>query len=216
MASIGIQRISLSAVLILVALASGCGRDQASVSSSLTTSTTTLLATPTTASGSPSPTTVASLAPPTTASAAVPVGCFASELKIDLGEPDGAAGSVYYPLVFTNTGRRVCELHGFPAVSYVDGPNGTQVGNAASRSGEEGEVVSLPPGGSASATVRLAQVGNYPAGLCKPTEVAGLRVYPPDDFDALFVAHPGTGCASADPQVHQLEITTVVAGGGGP
>ena len=45
---------------------------------------------------------------------------------------NGAAGSMYYPLQFTNLSRHACAMRGFPGVSAVD-RNGHQLGSPASR-----------------------------------------------------------------------------------
>lgn len=146
--------------------------------------------------------------PATGATPAVdPADCAASELSLGLGREDGSAGSVTIPLLLTNVGTRTCTLAGFPGVSYVTGRGGTEVGAAASRSGDEGSPVTLPPGGRADAAVRAVQVLNYPADECEPTPVAGLRVYPPNATDALYAARPGTGCARYG--VDQLQVTAV-------
>jgi uncharacterized protein DUF4232 len=115
---------------------------------------------------------------------------------------------VYRPLVFTNTGRRACELRGFPGVSYVAGDDGHQVGPAAEMVGGRGPQVRIDPGRSAAAALQLANVGNFDPGACRPTAVRGLRVYPPGDTAALFVPAEGTGCAGTPPGP-QLTVRTV-------
>lgn len=156
-------------------------------------------------------------APESPAAATTPVDnpntCAATELMLTAGQTQGAAGSTIVPLVFTNTGGRTCVLKGFPGVSYVTGESGTEVGAAAARSGEEGAEVELAPGATASAQVRAVQAENYPAEMCAPTPVAGLRVFPPNAYASLFLPYPTTGCANTGPGVFQLEVTTVVAGG---
>ncbi|MFC4605809.1 DUF4232 domain-containing protein [Rhodococcus kronopolitis] len=180
-----------------------------------------------TAEPTPPTTTVESLsapespaADPATATAAAPTEakdnpntCASTELMLTAGQAQGAAGSAIVPLVFTNSGGRTCELHGFPGVSYVAEEHGAEVGAAAARSGEEGPVVQLAPGATASAQVRAIEVANYPAEMCGPTPVAGLRVFPPNSYAPLFLPYPTTGCAMTGPGVFQLEVTTVAAGG---
>ncbi|TQF65839.1 DUF4232 domain-containing protein [Rhodococcus spelaei] len=142
--------------------------------------------------------------------AADPNACTATELTLTAGQSEGAAGSVIIPLVFTNKGARTCVLDGFPGVSYVTGEGGTEVGAAATRAGSSAGPVRLAPGTKATANVRAVQVLNYPSSDCVPGAVGGLRVFPPNAFDALFLPHSGTGCTQ--PGVHQLEVTAVVAG----
>ena len=125
-----------------------------------------------------------------------PQRCTTGELSASLGQGDAGAGSAFFPLIFTNTGSRTCELRGFPGVSYVAGDDGHQVGQAADMSGERGAQVPIAPGGTAVAQLRLVNALNFDEAVCRPTPVRGLRVYPPGDTASLFVAMDGgTGCA---------------------
>lgn len=137
--------------------------------------------------------------------------CAATELAVSLGPGDGAAGSVYRPLIFTNTGQRTCELTGFPGVSYVTGDDGHQVGPAAAMSGPRGGAVPMDPGRTSAAELQLVQVRNFDEAGCRPTPVRGLRVYPPGETVARFVPMAGTGCAG-DPPGPQLTVKTVTPG----
>lgn len=125
-----------------------------------------------------------------------------------LAEGDAGAGSVYRPLVFTNTGSATCELRGFPGVSYVTGDDGHQVGPAAEMSGDRGGQIDIAPGRTAIAPLQLVNVQNFDAAACQPTPVRGLRVYPPGDTASLFVPMEGTGCA-ATPPGPQLSVQTM-------
>jgi Protein of unknown function (DUF4232) len=152
-------------------------------------------------------------APESAAASVQPGGtprCTTAELRATLGAGDGAAGSVYRPLLFTNTGARTCALRGFPGVSYVGGDDGHQVGPAAQEVGDRGGAVTLRPGGQAAATVQFVQVANFDPAVCRPTPVRGLRVYPPGDTASLFVAADGTGCAGTPPGP-QLTVRTMGA-----
>lgn len=150
----------------------------------------------------------ATSAPPT-GSVAAP-GCRSAQLAASLGPPEGAAGSVYRVLIFTNTSNRDCQLRGFPGVSYVAGDGGQQVGPAAEQVGDRGGSVRIAPGATASAQVQLVNVANYDAATCRPTPVRGLRVYPPGETAALFVPAEGTGCAGTPPGP-QLTVGTIIA-----
>ena len=164
--------------------------------------------------------------PPTTAQAEQPATstgkggvttsaeCKVADLKLSLRDGDATAGTFYRSLVFTNKGNRTCTIQGFPGVSYVAGDDGHQVGPAAYRVGKKGPVITLKPGNSASADVGFVQVRNYDPAVCKPTAVRGLRVYPPHEYDSMFVPSEGTGCAG-NPPGHQLTVATVKAGTGG-
>ncbi|MGH3949110.1 MAG: DUF4232 domain-containing protein, partial [Pseudonocardiaceae bacterium] len=49
---------------------------------------------------------------------------------------------------------------------------------------------------------------------CKPTEVRGLRVYPPQETRSLFVEYSTTGCANEDIPGNQLTVQTIRPGSG--
>ncbi|MBM4523864.1 DUF4232 domain-containing protein [Rhodococcus hoagii] len=137
-------------------------------------------------------------------------GCAVSELRLTLGQGQGAAGSTELPLVFTNVGGRTCALDGFPGVSYVQGgADGAQVGAAATRSGESAGAVTLAPDATATAMVRAVEVQNYPADTCAPIPVAGLRVYPPNDTGSIFVPYATTGCSKTGDGLNQLSVQAV-------
>ncbi|MFF3560866.1 DUF4232 domain-containing protein [Streptomyces sp. NPDC002574] len=134
--------------------------------------------------------------------------CRSAQLKIAFGESQGAAGSVERALVFVNSGPRPCSLRGFPGVSLVAGASGRQIGNPAERVGTTGETVVLPEGGSVEAGLRIAQAGNYDAKTCVPQKARGLRVYPPDERDALFLPDDTQlGCAATGVTI--LSVTAV-------
>jgi hypothetical protein len=110
--------------------------------------------------------------------------------------------------VFTNTSTRACTMYGYPGVSFVTGPTGSQINEPAQRSPAQGSptLVPLSPGGKAHASLLLVNVANYPTNTCKPVQAAGLRVYPPDDTTALYTSSPqqicttnGTGTAQIYP-----------------
>jgi hypothetical protein len=202
------------AVLMVTGALAGCGGGNAAdtpVDAVPADSTT--ADTPAPTEDSPAPTTTEQAAPTSTAAPSGPAPCKSAGLKLALGPGEGAAGTVYRPLRFTNTGSTTCVLHGFPGVSYVGGENGAQVGKAADRVGEKGAAVSLKPGGVASAVVGFVNVHNFEEAACKPTPVKGLRVYPPGETVSMFVEAPGTGCAGTPPGT-QLKVQTVVAGPG--
>ncbi|GAA1252745.1 DUF4232 domain-containing protein [Prauserella halophila] len=137
--------------------------------------------------------------------------CRAADLELSLGRGEGTAGTNYRPLRFTNVSGTPCVIHGFPGVSYVAGDDGHQVGTAAYRTGEKGAPVTLRPGRTAHADVGFVQVRNYDSADCKPRPVRGLRVYPPHETNAMFIAAPGTGCAEF-PDGQQLTVATVQPG----
>ncbi|PXY37580.1 DUF4232 domain-containing protein [Prauserella flavalba] len=140
--------------------------------------------------------------------------CKSGDLRLSLGHGDAAAGTQYRPLQFTNVGGDACVIQGFPGVSYVAGADGHQVGAAAFREGTKGSPVTLNPGDMAYAEVGFVQVRNYEAAECRPTEVRGLRVYPPQETESMFIEAPGTGCAGEDIPGNQLTVRTIQPGSG--
>ena len=109
---------------------------------------------------------------------------------------NGAAGSTYYNLQFTNLSGSACELVGFPGVSAV-GLGGSQVGLAAARSLPGGAVaIRLAPGATATSVIRLTDAANFPSQVCHEVMAAGLRVYPPGATASKLVPYPFEACSS--------------------
>ena len=87
-------------------------------------------------------------------------------MTIDLSQANGAAGSAYYPLNFTNRSTKPCEMYGYPGVSFVTAGSGAgkQIGAAARRSAAFAKLaVRLVPGSSAHAWLKVTVAANYPA-----------------------------------------------------
>lgn len=189
-----------AAVPVLVVALAGCGGGGST-------------AAPASEPATPATTTAAATASHTatrpTGGAATP-RCTSAELTVTVGPGEGAAGSVYRPLLFTNAGNRTCELTGFPGVSYVAGDDGHQVGPAAAESGPRGGAVAMAPGKASAAQLQLVQVANFDPAVCRPTPVRGLRVYPPGETASVFVPMDGTGCAG-NPPGPQLVVQTIRA-----
>ena len=140
--------------------------------------------------------------------------CATSDLQVKLGSGEGAAGSQFVPLVFTNTGSGSCSLDGYPGVSFVDA-NGDQVGNAATRNAQhDPSRVTLQSGDSASAVVQIGGTTNFPPADCAAKDATALRVYPPDSTEATDVDldAPMSVCSG---DVDQLSVEAVVSGTSG-
>jgi hypothetical protein len=162
--------------------------------------------------GSPS-TSPAGGTTPTTAPAihAGPARCLASNLKGSLGTSQGAAGTFYTDVVLTNTSAASCTLYGYPGVSFVTAPGGSEVGAAATRDPiSPPTLVTLTPGGQANILIALTDVGVYSPSECQPTSVSWLRIYPPDDYDSLYVHYPAQTCALTAKVV--MRVSAVRAG----
>ncbi len=128
--------------------------------------------------------------------------CSAGQLSGSLTPQQGAAGSVIASLTLTNNGSAPCTLSGYPGVSFVDA-NGAPVGAPASRDASGAGTVTLQPGASANAGVRITQPGVI-GQACNPRQAAGVRVYPPDSYESLVVPYSGQACGN--PKVSQLQV----------
>ncbi|WP_433758040.1 DUF4232 domain-containing protein [Nocardia sp. CA-135398] len=146
---------------------------------------------------------------------AVAPQCRTSDLAAGLGPESAAAGTVAFPIVFTNNGSGPCVLEGFPGVSYVTGSDSAPVGAPAAREGSSSGPVQLAPGGQASALVFAVNVGNIPPEQCQPVAVPGLRIYPPDNTASLYLERAATACGNGQVATTQLRVRAVVAGAGG-
>lgn len=101
-------------------------------------------------------------------------------------------------------------MRGFPGVSFVGDNNGTQIGAPAQREEVGSEAtINLPPGGTASAALLIANAGNYDASTCEPTPTDGFRVYPPNSTTAIFIPDTDwTGCASTSIELLSVQPVT--------
>ena len=129
------------------------------------------------------------------------------------GVSQGAAGSVYQVIDFTNIGTAPCTLYGYPGVSLATGTPVTQVGKAASRSPVAGPtLVTLAPGKTGNALLRITQALNYPTAKCEPKASTYLQIYPPNQTTPIYLGYTSTGCASTS--VNLLTIGVVQVGSG--
>jgi hypothetical protein len=114
---------------------------------------------------------------------------------------------------FTNIGTTACTLYGYPGVSLAAGTPVTQVGQAATRSPVAAPtLVTLEPGHTGNALLRITQALNYPTATCLPQATAYLQIYPPGETTPIYLAFSSTGCSSV--AVKLLTIGVVQAGSG--
>jgi Protein of unknown function (DUF4232) len=134
------------------------------------------------------------------ATAAATPSCSSSGLVVWLNtQGNGAAGSTFYRLEFTNLSTRACTLGGYPGVSAVS-IGGRQLGRAASRDHSRApRTVRIARGATATALLRIVNVGNFPRSACRPVTAAGLRVYPPNQGAAKAVPFPFRACSRSGP-----------------
>jgi hypothetical protein len=126
--------------------------------------------------------------------------CRTSRLVVWLDtQGNGAAGSTYYKLQLTNLSGRACTLFGYPGVSGVD-LAGRRLGSPASRNPvRPPRLVTLANRATATAVLQIVDAYNYPRSRCRPTEAAGLRVFPPNQTASKLVPFPYIACARSGP-----------------
>ncbi len=81
----------------------------------------------TTVTATPAPSTRTVTVTPT-ATPSGPGPCSTGNLRFAVGRSNGAAGTIYYPLGFTNASSAPCTMYGYPGVSFVTSPGGTVIG----------------------------------------------------------------------------------------
>jgi Protein of unknown function (DUF4232) len=124
-----------------------------------------------------------------------PAACAHDQLRVSLGRGDGAAGHVYWPIVFTNVSAAACTLRGYPGVSAVGGNDGHQVGTPARREPRSVSTVTLSAhGGTASALLAHTDADIPAANLCHKAQVRGFRVFAPGQRLAFYLPQPHTTC----------------------
>jgi hypothetical protein len=139
-----------------------------------------------------------------------PLPCPTTGLKLTVGAANGAAGTIFYPLDFTNTSGSACTMYGYPGVAFVASPGGSQIGAPAGRrTGAAPAVVTVAPGATAHATLAVSDVliGNN---CHHQVPVNWVQVYPPDQFKALFAHLSRPGCA--DKSLVTMGVTIVTGG----
>jgi hypothetical protein len=194
----------------MAALAAGCGSNGSPAAAP--TKTITVKATPaapasTAASGTPA----AGQASPTVAGAAP--ACPTRSLGLKLGLAQGAAGSTYQVIDFTNISNGTCTLYGYPGVSLAGGKPVTQIGLAAAEShATPRKLITLAPGAVANAVLQIAHAVNFPAAKCHPVTADYLQIYPPNQTTPAYLHYSSQTCAKP---VQVLTVSVVQAGSGG-
>jgi len=138
-------------------------------------------------------------------------------VTIVAGSAGAAAGSTYYPLNFTNISGHPCILDGYPGVSFLTGPSGSQVGDAASRNpAVAAAAVTLAPGATGHATLQVVDAQNYSASACAPVTAHWLEIFPPGQTAAANVSFTTLACSAKMPGSlgSPLSIDAITAGEG--
>ena len=194
-----------AALACVAALASAC-----SSSTPNPTATTTVTVTPTAQAAGSGPG-AATSAP--AASPGGPAPCPTRSLGLKLGLSQGAAGSTYVALDFTNNSSVSCTLYGYPGVSLAAGQPIKQVGLAAGENPTPPrELVTLAPGAVANALLRIVDALNYPPSKCGPVATKWLQVYPPNQTTPVYLSYATKACSK---RVKILTVSVVQPGSGG-
>lgn len=119
------------------------------------------------------------------------------------GQGNGAAGTVYLPLEFTNLSGQACSMHGFPGVSAIS-RSGQQLGSPASwaSGGVFGtpRTVTVAPGATVHAILAYRDVLVNPGPACDAVNTTfELRVYLPDQRAAAYAFFDLEACSHAGP-----------------
>jgi Domain of unknown function (DUF4232) len=129
---------------------------------------------------------------------------------------NGAAGTIYYPLEFTNLSKHACSMYGFPGVSVIS-RSGKQLGSPASWASGGGfgtpRTVIVAAGATVHAILAYhdAEVSTAPGCDAVNTAVQ-LRVYPPDQRSAAYAFFDLEACSHAGPVY--LSVGPIKAGVG--
>lgn len=137
--------------------------------------------------------------------------CATSALSVwvDADQSNGAAGTIAYPLEFTNHGTRPCTLKGYPGVSAVNAGD-RQLGDAADRDPlYKASLVTIPAGGTAHAVLFWHDAEVFTSG-CKPTAASLIKVYPPNSKTAQVGFFSLQACTAAN---HGYLSVSVIRGG---
>ena len=108
---------------------------------------------------------------------------------------NGAAGSVFYHLQFTNLSGHPCTMNGFPFIRALD-LSGHVTGRRAAFTSATPHAVTVRKGATVKAVLQLVDVGNLPASRCKPTTAAGFEVFPPNQTRPKIVPFPFGACSN--------------------
>lgn len=129
--------------------------------------------------------------------------CTHSQVRLHVGRGNGTAGTIFYPLTFTNRSAHTCALRGFPGVSSVTRRH-HRVGSPATRDPFTPHTVRLRArGGTATAVLGIVDTGALPRASCRPVSVWGLEVFAPNQARAFFVHLRHSACSRrGSPNMH--------------
>ena len=110
---------------------------------------------------------------------------------LGLGLGGGTAGTIFYPLEFTNTSKHTCTLSGFPTVAALS-RSGHQIGKSSRRLGSRHRVITLRPHQTAHASLGIIEAGNV---CSKPVNASALKIRAPHQALATRLPFQFQACA---------------------
>lgn len=114
--------------------------------------------------------------------------CGTIMVEATMTPPEGAAGVFSSTLKFTNVSSGTCVIVGQPTLQgVVHGAGEHLIGESSSAHRGDAPPVSVPPGQTAVAGLRMTNVANLPAPV---TPIDGFAFTFPETADRGFVAHP--------------------------
>jgi hypothetical protein len=167
------------------------------------------------ASTTPASTTSATTKPTTPVQPVTSTGtprCHSGDLKVTRAYGDGATGHYSVNLRFTNKSSHTCTLSGYPGVSWVAGDAGKQVNDPFKREGGTKKTITVKPGATAHSMLLEVQHAFIEDKTCKPTDVRGYRIYPPDETASIFVSAPEKVCSAKGVGLGEVYPVTTGAG----
>jgi hypothetical protein len=111
---------------------------------------------------------------------------------VNADSADGTAGTTFFHLEFTNTGRGTCFLNGWPGVSATT-LGRVQLGAAAARqTGVPAKTIDIAPGATVHSVLGYVDVQVDPT--CKPANASFLKVFAPGAVSAKRAFFPLSVC----------------------
>jgi hypothetical protein len=151
-------------------------------------------------------TALASTAAPATANWGTP-RCTIAQTRVTLGRGSGAAGTIFYPLRFTNVSRRTCSMWGWPK-TWAEAQDGKVIGNASRALKGARPFIVLRPWQTAHADLGIIEAGN----ICRrPVTAVNLRVRAPQQVLSRVLRFRFQACHG---HVTVMVVTPVHAGRG--
>jgi Protein of unknown function (DUF4232) len=195
--------------LLLTGLVAGCGSGTPAAAPAKT-----VTVTPSAPASPASPSTAAAPSTGTTTTGGpAPAACPTRSLSVKAGLSQGAAGSIYQVLDFSNISDVTCTLYGFPGVSLAGGSPVKQIGLAAAEDHSSARIlVTLAPGAVANSLLRIVQAANFPPSRCHPVNAGYLQIYPPNQTTPVYLKYKAAACAKP---VQVLTVSVMKPDSGG-